>query len=144
METEVMGRVAVPVIIENEYDRYEVSQGRRKPEEIRRIEVPDALVDTGARMLSLPRRMIEQLGLQHTGTREATTAAGKIAFDIYGLVQLTIYDRQCPLDVAALPDDCPVLVGQIPLERLDFVVDPVNQRVIGNPAHGGKYMIEMY
>ena len=26
-------------------------------------------------------------------------------------------------DVSEVPDDCPVLIGQIPLESLDFVVD---------------------
>jgi hypothetical protein len=46
--------------------------------------------------------------------------------------------------VAEVPDDCPVLIGQIPLEVLDFVVDPVGQRLIGNPAHGGEQMLEMY
>jgi hypothetical protein len=30
------------------------------------------------------------------------------------------------------------------LELLDFVVDPVHQRLIGNPAHGGEQMIELY
>jgi hypothetical protein len=37
-----------------------------------------------------------------------------------------------------------VLIGQIPLERLDFVVDPQGNRLIGNPAHGGEHIIEAY
>lgn len=47
-------------------------------------------------------------------------------------------------DVAELPDSRPVLIGQLPLEGLDFVVDPLGQRLIGNPAHGGEHMIELY
>jgi hypothetical protein len=43
-----------------------------------------------------------------------------------------------------LPDDCPVLIGQVPLEVLDFVVDPQGQRLIGNPAHGGEQILEIY
>ena len=43
-----------------------------------------------------------------------------------------------------LPDDCPVLIGQIPLEVMDFVVDPPNHRLIGNPEHGGEHVIELY
>jgi hypothetical protein len=27
---------------------------------------------------------------------------------------------------------------------LDFVMDPVNQKLIGNPAHDGKHIIELY
>jgi hypothetical protein len=43
-----------------------------------------------------------------------------------------------------VPDDVPVLIGQIPLEHLDFVVYPRKRRLIGNPAHGGEQMFEMY
>ena len=43
-----------------------------------------------------------------------------------------------------LPDDCPVLIGQVPLELLDFVVDPAGQRLIGNPEHGGEHVLELY
>jgi hypothetical protein len=48
------------------------------------------------------------------------------------------------VDVAEIPDDCPVLIGQIPLEGLDFVIDPVAQRLIGNPEHGGEHMADLY
>jgi hypothetical protein len=48
------------------------------------------------------------------------------------------------VDVLDLPDDVPVLIGQIPLEYLDFVVDPQTRRLIGNPAHGGEQMYELY
>ena len=43
-----------------------------------------------------------------------------------------------------VPDDVPVLIGQIPLEHLDFVVDLRSGTLIGNPAHGGEYVYELY
>jgi hypothetical protein len=43
-----------------------------------------------------------------------------------------------------VPDSVPVLIGQIPLERLDFVVDPQARCLIGNPAHGGEHIIEAF
>jgi hypothetical protein len=46
--------------------------------------------------------------------------------------------------VVEVPDDCPVLVGQLILEALDFVVDPVKQRLIGNPEHGGEQIYDLY
>ncbi len=52
--------------------------------------------------------------------------------------------RDCTVDVVEVPDEVPVLIGQIPLEILDFVVDPANRKLIGNPAHGGEHMFEMY
>lgn len=63
---------------------------------------------------------------------------------VYGPVRLTVQGRDCNSDVSELPDDCPVLIGQVPLELLDFVVDPIGQRLMGNPEHGGEHMIEMY
>ena len=59
-------------------------------------------------------------------------------------MRLTVEGRDCLSDVAEVPDDCPVLIGQIPLELLDFVVDPVGRRLIGNPAHGGEHMLDMF
>ena len=38
----------------------------------------------------------------------------------------------------------PVLIGQIPLELLDWVVDPKGQRLIGNPEHGGEQIMEVF
>jgi hypothetical protein len=57
---------------------------------------------------------------------------------------LIVQGRECTCDVIEIPDDCPVLVGQVPLELLDFVVDPVGARLIGNPAHDGEQMVELY
>ena len=59
-------------------------------------------------------------------------------------MKLTIQDRDCEVRVAEVADNCPVLIGFIPLELLDFVVDPKNQRLIGNPDHNGEFMIDMY
>jgi predicted aspartyl protease len=116
-----MGRVTIPVVIENQYDLFEVTQGRRSPNQVRRVEIPDALVDIGAKMLSLPKRMIEALGLQFLQERQVITTAGPTRSATYGLVRLSIMGREAPLDVAALPDECPALIGYIPLEQLDLV-----------------------
>ncbi len=62
----------------------------------------------------------------------------------FGVVRLTIQDRVWRGDVIEIPDDCPALIGQLPLEGLDFVVDPIRQCLIGNPAHGGEHIIELY
>ena len=42
-----------------------------------------------------------------------------------------------------IPDGLPPLVGFIPLESLDLVVDPKSGRVIPNPDHGGKWMVDL-
>jgi hypothetical protein len=123
METPTMGRVLVTALIENLSDLYLADKGIIPRNQIRRVEVHDALVDTGATGLSMPRRLIDQLGLEASSTRRVRTSAGPRTAQIYGGVRLTI---------------------MVPLEVLDFVVDPGAQRLIGNPAHGGEQIIEIY
>ncbi len=144
METSTMGKVLVSAKIENLNDLFLVKQGKLAPEQVRRVEVTDAMVDTGTTHLMLPRRFVEQLGLERYRTRRAKTSGGMADIPICGMVLLTVQGRDCRLEVGEIPDDCPVLIGQLPLEMLDWVVDPIHQRLIGNPEHGGEHMIEWY
>jgi hypothetical protein len=41
-------------------------------------------------------------------------------------------------------DECPPLIGVIPLEILDFVAHPKSQKLIGNPEHGGEQIFDMF
>ncbi|MGL4423207.1 MAG: aspartyl protease family protein [Gemmataceae bacterium] len=139
-----MGKVVVEVMVENNDDLTLDRYGKLEGGTIRRVTIPDALVDTGATALGLPKRLIDELGLKFVKSRPGMTASGPRELRVYGPTKLTIMDRDCTVDAIELPDGCPVLIGQIPLECLDFVVDPRNQRLIGNPAHGGEQIIEMY
>lgn len=144
MEIVTMGKVMISAKIENLNDLYDADKNRLPRDDVRSIEVDDALVDTGATMLSLPKRYIAQLGLNRRRTRTARTTAGVISFGVYEAVRLTVQDRDCVVEVCEIPDDCPPLIGQIPLEALDFVVDPNAQKLIGNPDHGGQHMIDLF
>jgi predicted aspartyl protease len=144
METATVGKVIVSAKIENVFDLYEVSKGQLTDDRVRRVDVVDARVDTGATLLSLPKRMIEQLGLAQIRTGRAMTTVGSATFGIFGPVRLTIQGRACSVDVSEVADECPVLVGYVPLELLDFVVNPKGQSLIGNPEHGGEFMFDMF
>ena len=133
MDIETMGRVTVKAKIENLSDLHLAKRHLLPSDQVRIVEVDDALVDTGATTLSMPRNLIERLGLDLVRTRKAVTGAGRKAFRFMGPCRLTIQGRDCPTDVIELPDECPVLIGQIPLEQLDFVVDMPGQKLIGNP-----------
>lgn len=139
-----MGRVLTEATIENLEDQWAVRRGMLPPEQARRIEVSDALVDTGATTLSLPTRLIQQLGLARRYAKRVTSSLGVGEAGMYDAVRLTIQGRDCTVDVMEVPDSVPVLIGQIPLEALDLVIDTRSRRLIGNPAHGGEHVIEMY
>jgi predicted aspartyl protease len=144
MGTPTMGKVLVTAKIENLGDLYNVEQGLLPNDQVRRIEVADAVIDTGATTLLLPKRMINALGLEPLRTRHSRGLGGEFILPVYGTVRLTIQGRDCPLDVGAIGDEYPVLVGQIPLEALDWVVDTKGRRLIGNPDHGGEWGMDAF
>lgn len=144
METETLGKVIVSAKIENVIDLYEASRGQIAHDQVRRVEVADAMVDTGATLLAMPKRMIEQLGIPQNGTGRARTTVGLSTFGIFGPVRLTIQGRSCSVDVTEVAEECPVLMGYVPLELLDFVVNPKGQSLIGNPEHGGEFIFDMF
>lgn len=144
LEKPTMGRVLVDARIENYGDLWAVEQGLKPPDAARAVDVTDALVDTGCTVLGLPKTLIDQLGLTLVQTRPMRTATGIAEAKLYGAVRLTVQDRFCLTEVMEVPDHCPVLIGQIPLEILDFVVSPKEQKLIGNPEHGGEQMYELF
>ena len=143
METATMGRVLVAARLENLEDVYKADQGALPAAPVRAVDVTDALIDTGATGLLVPRRLIAQLGLSVLRTRPARTIAGHIDVPIYRAVRLTVQGRDCISDVGEIGDEFPVIIGQVPLELMDWVVDPKRQRLIGNPEHGGEQMIDI-
>ena len=138
-----MGRLTVAAEVASTEDLFKVYRGELGADLVRRIKVSDALVDTGSTSLALPRRHIQSLGLIPQQTRRAMTTTGIRDVPVYGAVRLTIDGRDCTCDVTEVADECPVLIGQVPLELMDFIVDPVRQRLIGNPAHGGEQLMEL-
>ncbi len=143
-EISPIGKVQVTAKMENLEDLFKVDAQTLSADQVRSVEVSDALVDTGAVMLSLPKRMVAALGLKPYRTRRVRTVGGIVETGICSAVRLTVQGRDFTTDVAEIPDDCPVLIGQIPLEGLDFVVDPIGQCLVGNPEHGGEHMLDMF
>lgn len=144
MKTTSMGNIHVAAKIENLHDVFDADSGFLSPQRVRFVEVFDAILDAGPTMLSMPRRLIHQLGLQPLGTRRAHMAKGVIEAQADGVVRLTISGRDCSADVLELPNDHSVRIGRLALLALDLVVDPHDQRLVGNPTHGGEHMIEIY
>jgi predicted aspartyl protease len=129
-----MGRVTTAIRVENWLDTELLAMGARK-EHPRGLET-DALVDTGAAKLYLKSSLIQQLGLRPIGQiRSRTMSARSEVRRVFSPVSLEIQGRTGRFDVVELPDSLPNIVGQIPLEDLDWVVDCRNQRLIPNPEH---------
>ena len=128
--------------LENQYDLVAVKLGVMNPEDVRRITVPDALVDTGATGLCLPMPLIEQLGLTPIKMTRARAATGIIDRMLYSAVQFTILERTSLMQITDLPEGSLVLVGHMVLEHLDLCLD-IKKGLIYNPAHDGEWIIEI-
>jgi len=143
-ETGEMGRVVVEAKLENLDDVWQARRGSIPLEQVRFVDLKDALVDTGATLLSLPTRLIRELGLQSVGKKRISSSVGPGEASVYDAVRLTIQGRSCSMDVIEVPDSVPALIGQIPLEHLDFTIDMRSRTLVGNPAHGGEHIYELY
>lgn len=143
LEVEPVGRVVTPIRVENLKDLWDAERGTLPSDKIRRLDVMDALVDTGSTMLALPTRHIEQLGLKKNRERDVVTTRGISKANVFDAVRLTIMGRECVVEVMEVSNATPSLVGQIPLEILDLVVNPLAGTLTGNPAHGGEHVLEL-
>ena len=143
LEVQPVGRVTTRVRVENLRDLWDAERGQIPAESVRRIEIMEALVDTGSTLFSLPSRYVKQLGLNKSRDRTVTTTNGIRTAAIFDAVRLSIMDRDCIVEVMEVPDNVPALVGQIPLEVLDLVVNPLAGALTGNPAHGGEHVLEL-
>jgi predicted aspartyl protease len=144
MGLQQVGRVLAEARIENLEDLWAVKRGLRTADQARSVTVTDALVDTGATLLSLPTALIQRLGLTKVASKRVRSSLGASEVGLYEAVRLTIGGRSCTMDVMEVPNDVPVRIGQLPLEHLDCVVDLRSRTLIGNPAHGGEHVYELY
>ena len=91
-----------------------------------------ALVDTGSITLCVPEHVAVQLDLKELERREVTTADGKHVLVPYvGPVRVKFANRSCYTGALVLGDG--VLLGSIPLEDMDLVVNSRLEKVTVNP-----------
>ncbi len=94
--------------------------------------VVEALVDTGAITLCIPDHVQHQLKLTEIEKREITVADGRNQVVPYvGPVQLNFQNRTSFTGALVLGDS--VLMGVVPMEDMDLVVNPRTQTVTVNP-----------
>jgi clan AA aspartic protease len=118
----------------NNHDEESVRRGQMSPTDVRTTEI-EALVDTGATMLILPADVVAKLGLVPSHKRKVRYANGTVAEVPYvSGVRLEILGRDGVFSALVEAAGTTPLLGQIPLEELDLIVDPKSREVHVNPA----------
>ena len=102
-------------------------------DKIKRINI-SALADSGAYMLVISERIKDQLDLTVIETQVFRLAnETEIRAEVVGPVEVRFENRSTTVRAAVLPGDVEVLLGSIPMEDMDVVIDPKRQRLIVNP-----------
>jgi clan AA aspartic protease len=129
-----MGQVFANLTLKNSGDVLNVRSGRIKAPEIRQTAVR-ALVDTGAGTLVINEWLRVKLGLEVLSFKQTTLGDNtKIVCKVAEPVEIHWNDRSMTCRPLVIPGDGEVLLGVIPLEDMDLMVNPVAQELVG--AHG--------
>jgi clan AA aspartic protease len=137
-----MGLVHTEITIKNAGDIIVSNRGYIQEKDVRAITVT-ALVDTGAITLVINEKVRKALGLRIKSSRSARLADGsKQLCDRTEPVEIQWKDRDTSCEAIVLPDGPNILLGAIPMEDMDLIVDPGMQEVVG--AHGDEPLSLVY
>lgn len=124
----------------NSFDMLAHKKGMLPENKIKKMKIK-ALVDTRAYMLSINEEIKIQLGLEILDIQEAELADGSLRkVEIVEPVEVRLENRRTTVDAAVLPNGAETLLGAIPMEDIDVLIDPKQQKLIVNPAH--PYMVK--
>ena len=129
-----MGTVHAEITLENARDKGKAQEGLIKAEDVRAVTV-QAVVDTGAMSLVIDEELRQKLGLTIQGEKNALVANGqRVNCKVTEAVEVHLKNRISILSAVVIPGAKKILLGAIPLEDMDLIVNPVTQELVG--AHG--------
>lgn len=119
--------------LSNTTDLDNAREGRISSDRVRSVEV-EGLVDTGAVLLVIPAALAGALGAPQIDRRTVRYADGQRAErSIVGGLLIESLGRRMVGDAVVEAEGTDVLVGQIPLEELDLIVDPATREIRTDP-----------
>ncbi len=127
-----MGIIYADITLKNANDVALVKKGVLHESEVKSLSV-NAMCDSGAFMLAVPEHVASQLDLPEIESREFRMADGSAAkMPVVGPVWINFKNRQT-VCFAVATKDTEVLLGAIPMEDMDVVLDMKNQKMDINP-----------
>jgi len=130
-----MGLIYADIELTNCDDQALARRGYLAESQIKKMKT-SALVDSGAYMLSINEQIKTQLDLPVLEEQTVELADGSLKkVEIVGPVDIRFENRQTTSRAVVLPHSNDVLLGSIPMEDMDVLIDPKRQKLIVNPAH---------
>ncbi len=102
-------------------------------DQIKSIKVK-ALVDSGASLLMITESIKNQLNLLKIDEQQAELADGSVInVEVVGPVEIRFENRKAIVSAMVLPGEVEVLLGAIPMQAMDVLIDIKQERLIVNP-----------
>ncbi|MBD2327070.1 clan AA aspartic protease [Alkalinema sp. FACHB-956] len=96
--------------------------------------VVTATVDRKSTMLVISPEVQQQLNLRVIRSVEAEFADGSSEpYGVVGPVEVRFQNRRTSVEALVIPNSTKVLLGEIPMEGMDVLIDPKRERLIVNP-----------
>jgi clan AA aspartic protease len=130
------------ITLVNAGDMSKARDGLIPDAKIRQVTIK-AMPDTGAWTLVINEEIRQKLGLSIEETSESSLADGKVdTYDVTEGVKIRWKNRSTILPAVVVPNAATILLGALPLEAMDLMVDPVHQQLVG--VHGAEPLHVLY
>ncbi|MBC7798825.1 MAG: hypothetical protein H7Z37_18305 [Pyrinomonadaceae bacterium] len=132
---ENMGYVYAEIEIANAGDVYNFRTGALDEKDIRKTSVT-ALVDSGAYDLTINENIKKELNLVVIERQKVMLAdESTIELEVVGPVEIRFENRSATTNAFVLQQDAEVLLGAIPMQALNILIDPRAEKLIISPAN---------
>jgi clan AA aspartic protease len=137
-----MGQVVTEITLVNVADLSNAEGGYISMDRVRK-ETVQAIVDTGTMRLFITEDLYQKLGLDHKGDVIHILEDGsKLTCKVTSGVYVHWNNRSTVVNAVVKPSIERVVLGLIPLEGMDVMVDPCNQTLVG--VHGDEVEFDVY
>jgi len=128
-----MGLVYADITLLNSFDITAAKKGLIAEGDVKKLEVR-ALVDSGAITLTINDAIARQLDLEIEDSINVELADGTHSKrDLVGPVRIHFKNRMISCSALVLPGANEVLLGAIPMEAMDVIIDPLAQQLMVHP-----------
>lgn len=133
MKTANMGTTYADIELISSDDLGLLRRGYIQPDQVKRVQIR-ALVDRGASLLTISESIKNQLDLNKIEQQQAELADGSIiTVDLVGPVEVRFENRVTITTAMVIPGEAEALLGAIPMQAMDVLIDPKQERLIVNP-----------
>jgi clan AA aspartic protease len=133
MGTTEMGITYAEVELVSVEDLFLLRRNHISDDQVKRLKVL-ALVDSGASMMAVTESLKRLLDLPKIDDMQAELGDGSIVqLEVVGPVEVRFQNRRTIVNAMVVPDSADVLLGAIPMQGLDVLIDPKREQLIVNP-----------